>query len=52
MNDSDAKDDDIIRWYLVGCHIIQDPKLDKFRYEKFVSFLKTLFQMAGDYGKD
>ena len=41
-------DDDIIKWYIIGCHIIQHPKLDKFNKEKFISFLKTLEQMAGD----
>lgn len=39
-------DDEITHWYLIGCHILQHPKLDKFNKEKFASFLETLNRMV------
>lgn len=39
-------DNDMIKWYIVGCQIIQKGDLNDFNKKKFKEFLKTLSLMA------
>ena len=45
MENDQEIDNDILKWYIVGCHLIQNPKLDDFNKKKLKEFLKTLTLM-------
>lgn len=45
VNNDQEIDNDIIKWYIVGCHLIQNPELNQFNKKKLKEFLNTLTLM-------
>lgn len=46
MVENNELNNDILEWYVVGCHIIQNPNLNELSKEKFKDSLNTLKMMS------